>query len=176
MTRLESGAVRPLLDWCDVGHLCDGALELVGDALHAHSFVRDIPASFPMVKLDQALMEQALANLLLNAAMHTPPGSEVMLRASLREKQLTLSVLDRGPGLPSEDTEGLFKKFARGERAPAGGSGLGLAIARGFARAHGGEAAARPRVEGGAEFPSPCQWRFSIILHENLPARRPHHR
>ena len=118
-----------------------------------------------MVKLDQALMEQALANLLLNAAMHTPPGSRGhVARPLAKTSSFTLSVLDRGPGLPPGETRNpLFKKFARGERAPAGGSGLGLAIARGFARAHGGDAAARTRDGGGAEFLSSCRWRFSII-------------
>jgi two-component system sensor histidine kinase KdpD len=152
MTRLESGAVKPLQDWCDVGDLCDGAQELVGDALLHHQFTREIPAGLPMVKLDQALIEQALANLLLNAATHTPQGSQVALRVSLLDKKLTLAVLDRGPGLPEGEPDALFKKFARGDGAPAGGSGLGLAIARGFARAHGGDAAARHREGGGAEF------------------------
>ena len=152
MTRLESGAVKPALDWCDVNELCDGALELIGDALHLHRFSRDVPRDMPMMQLDQALLEQALANLLLNAAMHTPPSSEVILRARLSDGRLTLSVLDRGPGLPPGDPDTLFQKFARGERAPAGGSGLGLAIARGFARAHGGNATARQRQSGGAEF------------------------
>ena len=152
MTRLESGAVKPALDWCDVNELCDGALDLTGDSLVGHRFTRDVPRELPMVKIDQALLEQALANLLLNAAMHTPPASEVVLRARLSDARLTLSVLDRGPGLPPGDPDALFQKFARGEHAPAGGSGLGLAIARGFARAHGGNATARQRQSGGAEF------------------------
>ncbi len=152
MTRLESGAVKPSLDWCDIDELCDGALELIGDALHLHEFHRDVPLNLPMVKLDQALVEQALVNLLLNAAMHTPPASEVTLRARLHDGQLTLSVLDGGPGLPPGDPNALFKKFSRGESAPTGGSGLGLAIARGFARAHGGNATAKQRELGGAEF------------------------
>lgn len=152
MTRLESGAVKPLLEWCDVGDLCEGAQELVGDALHKHEFKCEIAAGIPMVKLDQALIEQALANLLLNAATHTPPECEVVLRATLENKRLVLAVLDRGPGLPDGDADAIFKKFARGEQAPTGGSGLGLAIARGFARAHRGDATARQREGGGAEF------------------------
>jgi two-component system sensor histidine kinase KdpD len=152
MTRLESGAIKPSLDWCDIDELCDAAMELAGHALAGHEVSRRVPAQLPMVKLDQALVEQALANLLLNAAMHTPAGTEVVLRADLSGDRLTLAVLDRGPGLPEGDASALFQKFSRGERAPAGGSGLGLAIARGFARAHGGDASASPRPGGGAEF------------------------
>jgi len=175
MTRLESGAVQPALDWCEVKELCDGALELVGDALHLHAFVRDVPENLPMVKLDQALVEQALANLLLNAAMHTPPEAEVVLRARIEDKTLSLSVLDRGPGIPEGDTGWLFQKFARGGRAPAGGSGLGLAIARGFARAHGGTATARRRQGGGAEFSLTMPVEILDMKHEDLAASGAHH-
>src|SRR5262249_45054617 len=70
MTRLEAGSVRPQLDWCDVTELCSAALDLAGNALASHKLQRDIPSNLPLVKLDQALIEQALLNLLLNAAMH----------------------------------------------------------------------------------------------------------
>ncbi len=152
MTRLEAGSVRPRLDWCDVTELCSAALELSGNALAGHKLVREIAPDLPLVELDQALIEQAFANLLLNAAMHTPPGTEVVLRVRLSNRRLEMSVLDRGPGLPEGDVETLFAKFARGSSAPTGGSGLGLAIARGFARAHGGDATGRDRYGGGAEF------------------------
>ncbi len=152
MTRLESGAIKPFLEWCDIGELCDAAIDLTGHALAGHELQRRVPEDLPIVKIDQALIEQALANLLLNAAMHTPSGTEVILRADVSGGQLTLAVLDRGPGLPQGDVSRLFQKFSRGERAPTGGSGLGLAIARGFARAHGGDATASRRPDGGAEF------------------------
>jgi two-component system sensor histidine kinase KdpD len=152
MTRVESGDVTPMLDWCDVDELCDSAVELIGDALIHHRFYLNVPKNLPIVKVDRALIEQALVNFLLNAAMHTPSGCEVILRAYMQGQNLMLSVLDRGPGLPNMNLDDLFQKFARGNQAPAGGSGLGLAIARGFARAHSGEAIACPREGGGAEF------------------------
>lgn len=176
MTRLEAGTVQPRLDWSDVTEICSAALDLTGGALAAHPLVREIQPNPPLVKVDQALIEQALANLLINAAMHTPPGTEVTLRARVASGQFDLSVLDRGRGLPEGDPEALFAKFARGPSAPAGGSGLGLAIARGFARAHGGEAFARPREGGGAQ--------FSLVLlvetleltpHEAESPHRSHH-
>ena len=152
MTRVESGDVTPMLDWCDVDELCDAAVELIGDALIHHRFYLNVPKNLPIVKVDRALIEQALVNFLLNAAMHTPSGCEVILRAYMQDQTLMLSVLDRGPGLPNMNLDDLFQKFVRGTHAPAGGSGLGLAIARGFARAHAGEATACPREGGGAEF------------------------
>ena len=152
MTRIESGAIRPVIDWCDVSELCEAARDLTADVMGGRPFDCEFPADLPSIALDQALIEQALANLLLNAAVHTPPECPVTLRAHLEDSILTLSVLDRGPGLPPGPTEALFQKFSRGQHAPCGGSGLGLSIARGFARALGGEAFARPREGGGAEF------------------------
>ena len=176
MSRLESGAAQPVLDWCDVDQICDMSLELVGDALSAHRFTMDVPVELPMVRLDEALIEQALANLLLNAATHTPPGSEVTLSARLIGNQLVVSVLDRGPGVLPGDMGRLFQKFARGERAPVGGSGLGLAIARGFARAHGGTATASIREGGGTVFSLalPVET-LQRDVHENCPIQSAHH-
>lgn len=152
MSRLESGSVRPSADWCDVTELCDNALDLAGDALAAHALAAEIPGGLPLVRADQALLEQALANLLLNASAHTPPGTEVTLRATVADGTLSIDVLDRGPGLPEGDPEALFEKFRRGEGARAGGTGLGLAIARGFLRAQGGDVIAARRDGGGAAF------------------------
>jgi two-component system sensor histidine kinase KdpD len=176
MSRLEAGTIRPRLDWCDLKELCAAALDLTGDMLARHRVIRQIDPNLPMVKLDQALIEQALANFLVNAAMHTPPGTEVLLRAALVNSRLELSVLDRGPGLPDGDVEALFVKFVRGPTAPAGGSGLGLAIARGFARAHGGDALALGRDGGGAQFTLrlPVET-LNAAPHETNATERAHH-
>lgn len=152
MSRLESGSVRPAVAWCEVTELCDNALDLVGDALGSHRLAVEVPAGLPLIRADQALLEQALANLLLNAAAHTPPGTEVTLRAAVANGALSIEVLDRGPGLPEGDPDALFEKFHRGEGARAGGTGLGLTIARGLLRAQGGDVTASHRDGGGAAF------------------------
>ncbi|MBV9463504.1 MAG: sensor histidine kinase KdpD, partial [Verrucomicrobiae bacterium] len=152
MTRLESGAVQTRRDWCDLGELCDAAIEFSADVLSRHPVRRDLPNDLPLVKLDQALIEQALANLLINAGTHTPDGAEVDLRARVQSGSLVLEVLDRGPGLPEGESESLFQKFVRGPNAATGGSGLGLAISRGFVRACGGDVTAANRSGGGAAF------------------------
>lgn len=152
MSRLESGNVRPSVAWCDVTELCDNAVDLSGAALESHRLSVEIPDGLPLVRADQALLEQALANLLLNAASHTPPGTDVTLRAELADGILRIDVLDNGPGLPGGDPNALFEKFHRGEGARPGGTGLGLAIARGFLRAQGGDLTAGQREGGGAAF------------------------
>jgi two-component system sensor histidine kinase KdpD len=117
-----------------------------------HPVTNNLPRDLPLVKMDFVLMEQALANLLLNAALHTPPGTRVQISATPANGQLALRIADDGPGIPTEALPQLFGKFYRAPGAPAGGSGLGLSIVKGFVEAHGGRVSAANRASGGAEF------------------------
>jgi two-component system sensor histidine kinase KdpD len=150
MTRLESGHVKPKLDWCDVPDLVQVTLKEIEKDLAQHKVTTEIAEGLPLVRMDFVLMQQVLTNLLLNAAVHTPPGTEVCVRASAQKDLLTLSVEDRGPGLPPDALPLIFDKFYRAPSAPAGGTGLGLAIVKGFVEAQGGRVQAANRAEGGA--------------------------
>ena len=153
-TRLESGALKPKLDWCDTHDLVNAAVEGVRDSLVAHPLEIAIPDDMPLFRADTALMEQVIANLLLNAAHHTPANTPIFLAAGveLARARVFLTVADRGPGLPATMREHLFKKFQRGDAARAGGLGLGLSIIRGFVVAQGGEIVAGENPGGGAVF------------------------
>lgn len=150
-TRLETDALRPRLDWCDVHDLVNAALEAVHDAAAGRDIEVSIPDDIPPVHADFALTEQALANLLLNATLHTPAGTPIFLAAGLdRGARTFFTVADRGPGFPPAMRERLFVKFARGDIAKAGGLGLGLSIVRGFVTAQGGEIVVGENPGGGA--------------------------
>lgn len=152
MTRIEAGVIQPKLDWCDIGDLIQAAIQLAGAAATEHHIIVEADEALPMVKLDQALIEQCLCNLLLNAAAWSKPGTEVIVRAVLQGDELAVSVLDEGPGMNESDLRHVFEKFYRASDARPGGVGLGLAIVDGFVRAHGGSARAANRETGGAEF------------------------
>ena len=152
MTRLESGKVKPRLDWCDVGDLINVALRQNERELARHRVVLSLPQNLPLVKMDFVLIEQALNNLLHNAANYTPPGTTVEIKASPAADEMIISVADHGPGLPPESLPHVFEKFYRVPGAPAGGTGLGLSIVKGLVEAHGGRVEARNRPGGGAEF------------------------
>jgi two-component system, OmpR family, sensor histidine kinase KdpD len=113
-----------------------------------------IPAGLPLVKADPVLMEQALANLVHNAVMHTPAGTPIEIRAHVDpgRKILVLQVADRGPGLPPDQLETIFEPFHRAASARPGGTGLGLAIVKGFVEAQGGQVVAANCDGGGAVF------------------------
>ncbi len=150
ITRLESGHMKPRLEWCDVADLAGVALRQLKKELANHSVSTSLPAGLPLVQMDFVLMQQALTNLLLNAALHTPPGSAVQVSASVEDRSLLLTVADRGPGLPADAIHRVFDKFFRAPAAPAGGTGLGLSIVKGFVEAQGGQVKAENRAGGGA--------------------------
>lgn len=153
MTRLESSVLQPAPDWCDLHDVIDSARAAAGDGFSSRGFAPDLPPGLPLLRLDANLLAQALANVLHNAAVYTPPGTRVDLRARLvRLDRLRLVVRDHGAGLPPGDEARVFEKFFRAPGSPAGGTGLGLAIARGLLRALGGDLTARNHPEGGAEF------------------------
>jgi two-component system sensor histidine kinase KdpD len=153
-TRLESGVLKPQLDWCDAHDLVNTAVDDVRDALAGHPFESDVPTDLPLFRADAALMDQVIANLLLNAAVHTPPATPIFLTAGIdgARARIFFTVADRGPGFPMEMRERLFQKFQRGDAARAGGLGLGLSIIRGFVAAQGGETVVGENPGGGAVF------------------------
>ena len=110
-----------------------------------------------MAWADPARLHQVVANLLDNAARHSPTGGTVRIRASVDAGGLHLDVTDEGPGIPAAERELVFERFQRGAGGSTGtgGTGLGLAIARWAVSLHDGHI----RV---AEMPTGC--RFVVDL------------
>src|SRR5215210_1115804 len=107
---------------------------------------------------DPARTGQILAALLDNALRFTPPGGLVTVEGRPRDKRVEASVVDSGPGIPSEHLPHIFERFYRADEQSAartrsrGGTGLGLAIARDLARAQSGELVVENVPNGGASF------------------------
>ncbi len=92
-------------------------------------------------RINAPLLEQAIANLLDNAIKYSRKGSTVDVKAELREREVVISVIDRGQGIASEHIPRIFERFYRVDKARSrkeGGTGLGLAIVKHIAQAHGG--------------------------------------
>jgi two-component system sensor histidine kinase KdpD len=152
VARLESGKVRPQLDWHDARDLVHTTLRELQRELTARPVKVDVPAAPLLVRLDFSLAQHALANLILNAVMHTPRETPIEVQARLTDDRVVLSVADRGAGIPPEFLPRIFDKFFRVPKAPTGGSGLGLTIAKGFVEAHGGTISVSNRPNGGTVF------------------------
>ena len=153
MTRLETGALKVERDWTTVADVADAAVRRLADRLAAHRLIVEIPDDLPLVRVDAALIEQALGNLLENAARHTPAGTIVRLRAKATADQLVITVEDHGADPGDADLERIYRKFQRGSmEGTAGGVGLGLPICRAIVRLHGGDAWAERTPGGGMTF------------------------
>jgi two-component system sensor histidine kinase KdpD len=155
MTKLEAGAVAPNLAPQDVAETVDTALRRVEKVLAHHRIAVDLSPDLPTLRLDPVLFEQALVNLLDNAAKYAPEGTSVTVRARRDGTRIRIEILDEGVGLPEGDVERVFDKFYRVHKSDRvrAGTGLGLAISRGFVEAMGGTvAAANRRDRPGAVF------------------------
>jgi two-component system sensor histidine kinase KdpD len=150
--RIQSGQVRPKLDWCDVTDLVRVTLRDLKGQISEHVIETRIPANLPLVKADFVLTQQALANLIVNAATYTPVETPIEITAQIESRSLALVVADGGPGLPADRLERIFDPFHRGDMTKTGGAGLGLAIVKGFIEVQGGHVKAANRTTGGAIF------------------------
>jgi two-component system sensor histidine kinase KdpD len=155
MTKLESGAVVPNTALHDLDEIVGSALRRAGKILAQHHVELELAAGLPMLELDAVLFEQALFNLLDNAAKYSAAGTTIRIRSWRDEDAVCLQVLDEGDGIPAADLEHIFDKFYRAEKGDRvrAGTGLGLAISRGFVEAlHGRITAANRPDRPGAVF------------------------
>jgi two-component system sensor histidine kinase KdpD len=150
--RLESGALKPRFCQCDVADLVHVVLVQTEKELKRHKVSLQLAPQLPLVSLDFVLMQQALANLVSNAAVHTPPGTIIEVSARVQVNSLLLSVSDQGPGIPPDSLQRVFDKFYRGANAPTGGMGLGLSLVKGFVEVQGGIVTVENKPQGGAVF------------------------
>ncbi len=152
MSRLSSGKLVLKQDWHDLSDLISVTLDAHKTALADHQVLVRIADPLPLVRIDFQLLQQALANLLLNAGIYTPPGAQIVVSACVVGREIELTVSDNGPGLPPEAIPHLFDMFYRVPGSKAGGAGIGLAITKGIVEVHGGTVTVRNISTGGACF------------------------
>jgi two-component system sensor histidine kinase KdpD len=136
LSRSRAGELQPQKIPASMDEVASRALERLRHRLRDHHVVLVIPEDLPEVPVDVVQLDQALANVLENAATFSPAGTEIALSLERRNGSLLVRVEDRGPGIPSEQREYVFKPFVK--LAAGGGAGLGLPISRAIVEAHGG--------------------------------------
>ena len=143
LSRLESGAIPLQREPFAVEELLeDAAAEC---RLHAPDTPVEVSVNPPDLRVDadRERLHQVIANLLENAARHSPAGAAVHVVASRADRRapVRIEVADAGPGIPDADADRVFERFYRADAARSsdgGGAGLGLAIARWIVDLHGG--------------------------------------
>ncbi len=140
--KIENGQMRFEFNSVDLRALVRASLganepyaQALGVSLHAPALDDDLEPIW--VRVDEARLNQVLANLLSNAAKWTPHGRQVRVRVlSLDEGEsgrVRVEVRDQGPGVPAAFAPRLFERFAQADSSPTraqNGTGLGLAISR----------------------------------------------
>jgi len=149
MTKLESGAIAPNSSLHSIGEVIGGALRRAEKILSRHKVALDIYRDLPLVKIDEVLFEQAIFNLLDNAAKYSARGSTIQINGRRDGDSVVLDIVDEGVGIPASDVERIFDKFYRVQKGDQvrPGTGLGLAIARGFIGAMQGTISASNRTD-----------------------------
>jgi len=98
---------------------------------------------------DPALLRRALANLIDNTILYTPPGTHILVCTTRRARDVVLTVSDDGPGVPDHERENIFSRFVRLDSSRSTpGHGLGLNLVAAVASAHRGSARALPTERG----------------------------
>jgi two-component system osmolarity sensor histidine kinase EnvZ len=149
LTRAQQPEAARPIDACAL-------LQEVADAAEARlpgSVSLQLHANACQAQLPEMALHRLLANLVDNAQLHA--GGKLSIVCRKLQRTLCIGVRDRGPGIPREQEEAIFRPFHRLDPArqrSTGGSGLGLAIARQLAQTHGWTLGVRPRRGGGSSF------------------------
>ncbi|WP_256830148.1 sensor histidine kinase KdpD [Pseudomonas sp. Pse1] len=140
MTRLGHGALKLTRDWVAPADIVGSALNRLRAVLAPLQVIIEVPSELPLLFVHAALIEQALVNVLENAARFSPTHGRLQVSAGAGDSEVFFSVSDEGPGIPKDERSKIFDMFytaARGDRGGQG-TGLGLAICQGMVGAHGG--------------------------------------
>ncbi|WP_068827267.1 sensor histidine kinase [Pseudomonas sp. BMS12] len=150
MTRLGHGGLKLARDWVAPADIVASALQRLHPVLAPLQVETALPAELPLLYVHAALIEQALVNVLENAARFSPSQGRLRVAVEADGEELRFVVSDQGPGIPEHEREKIFDMFytaARGDRGGQG-TGLGLAICQGMLGAHGGRVSVGEGLDG----------------------------
>lgn len=150
MTRLGHGGLTLNRDWIGVDELVGSAVTRLQRYQPDVRFHTQLAPALSPLWVHPALVEQAVFNVIENAAKFSPTGEAIAIEARDIDGMLRIDVRDRGPGIPEDERKRIFDMFFSVERGDRGrqGTGLGLAITQGMIGAHGGSVEALPGYDG----------------------------
>jgi len=150
--QLEAGTLHLDRELLDLRAVVTDALSVVYPLIHEKEQLVEVHLPDPLLSEgDPRRLEQVIVNVLANAHRHTPNGTRIAVSGHINGPTVVLSVHDTGPGIPTEDLEGIFQRFYRLGSAEEG-SGLGLAIARSIVTLHDGHIWVESRIGAGTTF------------------------
>lgn len=151
--RIEAGALKLRMSYVRLDELARSAVEALRPLEPEHRFDLDFPADLPAVRGDPERLRQVLRNLLNNAVKYSPSGGVIRVGGRAEPDQVRVFVADEGPGIPENERDLLFERFARGSAArDSSGTGLGLYLSKAIIDAHGGSIWVDSSLGQGATF------------------------
>ncbi|HKT45780.1 MAG TPA: ATP-binding protein [Gaiellaceae bacterium] len=153
-SQIEAGTFSYSFTDVDLGRLVEDAVSTAAIGQDEVRITASVSSSLPHIRGDRERLRQVLGNLIENAIKYSPVGESVEVRAQPANGAVTISVADRGPGIPVDQQRLIFEKFGRADVAGGSkpGTGLGLFIARSIAEAHGGTVDVRSSPSSGSTF------------------------
>jgi len=149
-TRIASHGLRSRQDWTDPGDIINSAVGRISPRYPEHRFELNLADGEALIHVDPVLVEQALGQIISNAAKFSPPQSTIRIAARAEAGEFIISVTDQGAGLNAEERAHFAERFFRGTRhaGKISGSGLGLWIAKTFVTSSAGKLDAQSPGEG----------------------------
>jgi len=151
ISRLETGRLVLRRQMVDIAALIANVMEKVAMEYAELECNVAFPDEMPRVYADPDKLEQVLTNLIENAAKYASP-KDVRVVGEVDDDTVTVSVHDRGEGIPEADLPHVFRKFFRRDHGRPTGTGLGLWISQGLVEAHGGHLTVSSIVGEGSVF------------------------
>lgn len=152
MSRLNSGFLSLKLEWHYFNDLLSVLVKKLEKPLARHQIHIQFLDEVTLVKMDYRLMEHAIANILLNASMYSPSGTEIKVSQKKLGQKFVVEIEDEGPGIPEDSIPKIFEKFYRVPGSPTGGTGLGLSIAKSIVELHHGTISVKNVIPHGSRF------------------------
>jgi two-component system sensor histidine kinase GlrK len=157
VSKMEAGMMEYKFESCDVVPLVSGVVSEFEGLAHEKKLELFVEPSVPEIPVDcdPGRLTQVLANLIENAIKFSPESNRITVRIHANGAYSTVSVIDRGPGIPLESRSRIFDRFHQvspGRKIAGQGVGLGLAICKIIIEAHGGSIWVENNPEGGSIF------------------------
>ncbi len=157
-SRIESGRKVYEFEPADIEEIIGGTLNTFGIRLRNSGIELDYHGPdepLPEIPVDANAIDRALANLLDNAVKYSNGGDRIDIRLDRKDDDITISVTDRGIGIPKDEQQRIFERFHRvstGLVHDVKGSGLGLSLVQHIVKAHGGSVSVNSTVGEGSTF------------------------
>jgi signal transduction histidine kinase len=154
-SRLQAGGLKLQFSYVDLTSMAEKVVEKFRPQTDQHTFSLDFPPDFPPVRADYERIREVFSNLVSNAIKYSPGGGLIRVGGWVEEDQVRIFISDEGIGIPANEQERIFERFARVDNSltrQMPGAGLGLFLVKAVVEAHGGRVWVDSRPGHGSTF------------------------